>query len=73
MTGHIFQEEEGNGIPKEQNVGKIEGGGSAGDARPDWTTRTWAKLVTNLAKACIIWMVHMAGVWELAMNRLSTT
>ena len=45
--GYILQEEEGNGIPKEQNVGTIEGGGSAGDARPDWATRTWTKTMRN--------------------------
>jgi hypothetical protein len=67
-AGHILQEEESNGISKEQDIREVEGGRGARDARADWTTWTLTNALLEVAKACIICMVHMGGVWDLELK-----
>jgi hypothetical protein len=65
--GHVLQEEESNGIPKEQDVGKVEGGRGTGDAGTDWAACAWAKAMSSLGGKetdCTIRMVHMGGVLD---------
>ena len=65
--GHVLQEEESNGIPKEQDVGEAESGGGTGDAGTDWASCAWAKAMRPLdgkGTDCTIRMVHMGGVLD---------
>jgi hypothetical protein len=63
--GYVLQEEESNGIPKEQDVGEAESGGGTGDAGTDWASCAWAEAMRPLdgkGTDCTTRMVHMGGV-----------
>jgi hypothetical protein len=71
LIGHILQETKGDGISKEQNARKIEGGRGPGDAGTNWASCARAKAMRERVRVCIVCTVHMGGAWDLGITRNS--